>query len=74
MRYYIFNLKNLVQSIINKPIWLRYVLTKKIILDKYPNLDYKILSRLSTELCEYTKEFTEYQFIDGTEYIIHQLA
>lgn len=67
---YIFNLKSLIDSINEKPIWLRYSIIKNLVTTKYTNLDYLVSTYLIDVLLDYANEFLEYRFNDGTEYII----
>ena len=68
--YYNFNLKELIYEIRNKPIWLRYVTIRKIIANKYPELSHGFNRELTSRLMDYAKDFLEYNFCVGTEYII----
>ena len=68
--YYNFNLKEMIYEIRNKPIWLRYVTIRKIITSKYPNLPHSSNRELTSRLMNYAKDFLDYNFCVGTEYII----
>jgi hypothetical protein len=70
MKKYVFNLKDLISTVNNHPIWLRYVILRDIISTKYPSLSSGINRELATRLIGTVKYFNDYKFTDGTEYLL----
>ncbi len=72
--YYNFNLKELCYELNNKPIWLRYAVIRNVIYTKYPELTHASNRALTDRLYDYVRDFLEYKFVVGTEYILTEFV
>jgi len=70
---YVFNLKEMIYVLVNIPIWLRYVTIRKLITLKYPELSSDVNRLLVNRLLYTVKNFFDYKFIVGTEYLVTEV-
>lgn len=70
MSSYVFNLKELINAVNSTKIWLYYATIRALIYKKYPDISHKLNRELTNNLMEYVRDFKDYKFVDGTEYII----
>lgn len=70
--YFVFNLKDLVNELLSKPIWLRYATIRKIVSYKYPDITHYSNRKITDRLLEYARDFLDYKFVNGTEYLISE--